>query len=81
MALKSQVCLIERNTEMSRKLMGILKKLREADNSYYQLCHLVRQGEQPREGFFLLLNLVEDQVGSMGGYADWMYQIHRQVQQ
>lgn len=66
---------------MSRKLMGILKKLKEADPSYYQICHLVRQGEQPREGFFLLLNLVEDQVGGMSGYADWLIQIHRQVQQ
>ncbi|KAI3742630.1 hypothetical protein L1987_60319 [Smallanthus sonchifolius] len=74
----SRVCLTERNNEMSRKLMGILKKLREADASYYLLCHLVRQGEQPREGFFLLLNLVEDQVGGMNGYADWMLQIHRQ---
>ncbi|MFS7902056.1 putative Zinc finger, Sec23/Sec24-type, sec23/Sec24, trunk domain, sec23/Sec24, helical [Helianthus anomalus] len=78
---RNQVCLTERNNEMSRKLMRILKKLREADKSYYQLCHLVRQGEQPREGFFLLLNLVEDQVGGMSGYADWMLQIHRQVQQ
>ncbi|KAD3338275.1 hypothetical protein E3N88_33796 [Mikania micrantha] len=78
---RNQVCLTERNNEMSRKLMGILNKLREADKSYYQLCHLVRQGEQPREGFFLLLNLVEDQVGGMSGYRDWMLQIHRQVQQ
>ncbi|KAI3676429.1 hypothetical protein L1987_86038 [Smallanthus sonchifolius] len=75
---RNQVCLTERNNELSRKLMGILKKLREADASYYQLCHLVRQGEQPREGFFLLLNLVEDQVGGMNGYVDWMLQIHRQ---
>ncbi|KAL7598534.1 hypothetical protein Lser_V15G27187 [Lactuca serriola] len=78
---KSQVCLNERENELSRKLMGILKRLREGDASYYQLCHLVRQGEQPREGFFLLLNLVEDQVGGMNGYADWIIQIHRQVQQ
>ncbi|XP_076934805.1 protein transport protein SEC24 A-like [Bidens hawaiensis] len=78
---KNQVCVTERNNEVSRKLMGILKKLREADASYYQLCHLVRQGEQPREGFFLLANLVEDPVGGMNGYADWILQIHRQVQQ
>ncbi|XP_076926747.1 protein transport protein SEC24 A-like isoform X1 [Bidens hawaiensis] len=78
---KNQVCVTERNNEVSRKLMGILKELREADASYYQLCHLVRQGEQPREGFFLLANLVEDPVGGMNGYADWILQIHRQVQQ
>ncbi|XP_071689468.1 protein transport protein SEC24 A-like [Rutidosis leptorrhynchoides] len=78
---RNKVCLTERDNEISRKLMGILRKLREGDASYYQLCHLVRQGEQPREGFFLLLNLVEDQVGGMNGYADWLLQIHRQVQQ
>ncbi|XP_071719687.1 protein transport protein SEC24 A-like isoform X2 [Rutidosis leptorrhynchoides] len=77
----SRVSLTERDNEISRKLMGILRTLREADASYYQLCHLVRQGEQPREGFFLLINLIEDQVGGMNGYADWLLQIHRQVQQ
>ncbi|GMP68605.1 hypothetical protein CsSME_00044389 [Camellia sinensis var. sinensis] len=34
---------------MPRKLMRILKKLREEDPAYYQLCHLVRHSEQPRE--------------------------------
>ncbi|KAL6978579.1 Protein transport protein Sec24A [Sarracenia purpurea var. burkii] len=77
----SRVNLCERDNEMSRKLMGILKKFREIDPSYYQLCHLVRQGEQPREGFFLLTNLVEDPVGGMNGYVDWILQIQRQVQQ
>ncbi|XP_002533043.2 protein transport protein Sec24-like At3g07100 [Ricinus communis] len=77
----SKVTLREHDTEMSRKLMEILKKLRESDHSYYQLCHLVRQGEQPREGFLLLMNLVEDQSGGTNGYVDWMVQIHRQVQQ
>ncbi|KAG5514504.1 hypothetical protein RHGRI_035799 [Rhododendron griersonianum] len=77
----SKVILCERDSEMSRKLMAILEKIREADPSYYQLCHLVRQGEQPREGFFLLANLVEDQAGGMNGYLDWILQIHRQVQQ
>lgn len=77
----SKVTLSEHDTEMSRKLMEILKKLRESDRSYYQLCHLVRQGEQPREGFLLLTNLLEDQIGGTNGYADWMLQIHRQVQQ
>ncbi|XP_059670933.1 protein transport protein SEC24 A [Cornus florida] len=77
----SRVSLSERDNEMSRKLMGLLKKFRENDPSYYQLCHLVRQGEQPREGFFLLGNLLEDQVGGTNGYVDWVLQIHRQVQQ
>ncbi|KAI8522968.1 hypothetical protein RHMOL_Rhmol13G0038400 [Rhododendron molle] len=77
----SKVILCERDGEMSRKLMAILEKIRVADPSCYQLCHLVRQGEQPREGFFLLANLVEDQAGGMNGYLDWILQIHRQVQQ
>nr|KAJ0192677.1 hypothetical protein LSAT_V11C800426250 [Lactuca sativa] len=77
----SKVSLGERDNEMSRKLMGILKKLRGADASYYPLCHVVRQGEQPREAFFLLSNLVEDAVGGMNGYVDWILQIHRSVQQ
>ncbi|KAK9279619.1 hypothetical protein L1049_013298 [Liquidambar formosana] len=77
----TRVSLCEQDSEMSRKLMGLLKKFRESDPSYYQLCHLVRQGEQPREGFFLLTNLVEDQIGGTNGYADWILQIHRQVQQ
>ncbi|XP_057997740.1 protein transport protein SEC24 A-like [Hevea brasiliensis] len=77
----SKVALSERDTEMSRKLMEILKKLRESDRSYYQLCYLVRQGEQPREGFLVLTNLVEDAIGGTNGYVDWMLLIHRQVQQ
>lgn len=77
----SRVSLYERDNAMSRKLMKILKTFRETDPSYYQLCHLVRQGEQPREGFFLLVNLVEDQVGGMNSYLDWILQIHRQIQQ
>ncbi|XP_037494590.1 protein transport protein Sec24-like At3g07100 isoform X2 [Jatropha curcas] len=77
----SKVTLGKHDTEMSRKLMEMLKKLRENDPSYYQLCHLVRQGEQPREGFLLLMNLLEDQNGGTNGYTDWMLQIHRQVQQ
>ncbi|XP_031100345.1 protein transport protein Sec24-like At3g07100 [Ipomoea triloba] len=77
----SKVCLHEQDNEMSRKLMGLLRKFRQSDPSYYQLCHLVRQGEQPREGFFLLRNLVEDQVGGTNGYMDWIVQLHRQIQQ
>ncbi|PIN18446.1 Vesicle coat complex COPII, subunit SEC24/subunit SFB2 [Handroanthus impetiginosus] len=77
----SKVSLSQRDNEMSRKLMKILNRFRESDPSYYQLCHLVRQGEQPREGFFLLTNLVEDQIGGANGYADWMLLLYRQVQQ
>ncbi|KAH7843926.1 hypothetical protein Vadar_022458 [Vaccinium darrowii] len=77
----AEVNLCEHDSELSRKLMKILKKFREIDPSDYQLCHLVRQGEQPRGGFFLLQNLVEDQVSSMNGYVDWIQQIRRQVQQ
>ncbi|XP_070051424.1 protein transport protein SEC24 A-like [Nicotiana tomentosiformis] len=76
----SKVSLQELDNEMSRKLMGLLKKQRESDRSYYQLCHLVRQGEQPREGFFLLAHLIEDPVGGSNGYQDWILQLHRQVQ-
>ncbi|KAK2975141.1 hypothetical protein RJ640_010821 [Escallonia rubra] len=77
----SRATLSERDNDMSRKLMRILKKLRETDQSYYQLSHLVRQGEQPREGFFLLSNLVEDQTAGVNGYLEWILQIHRQIQQ
>ncbi|KAK4441639.1 protein transport protein Sec24-like [Sesamum alatum] len=77
----SKVSLSPRDNEMSRKLMKILNKFRKSDPSYYQLCHLVRQGEQPREGFFLLGNLVDDQNGGANSYADWVLQLHRLVQQ
>ncbi|KAK4408104.1 protein transport protein Sec24-like [Sesamum angolense] len=77
----SKVSLSARDNEMSRKLMKILNKFRENDLSYYQLCHVVRQAEQPREGFFLLGNLVDDQNGGANSYADWILQLHRQVQQ
>ncbi|KAK9683569.1 hypothetical protein RND81_10G150400 [Saponaria officinalis] len=77
----SQVNLYESEHGMSRKLTGILNKLRESNPAFFQNCHLVRQGEQPREGLYLLANLVEDQTGGTSGYADWIMQIHRQVQQ
>ncbi|MBA0742576.1 hypothetical protein Gogos_015618, partial [Gossypium gossypioides] len=77
----SKVILSEHDNEMSRRLMRILKKLRESDPSYYQLPYLVRQGEQPKEGLLLLVNLLEDQIGGTSGYVDWIMQIHRQVQQ
>ncbi|KAF8396200.1 hypothetical protein HHK36_017813 [Tetracentron sinense] len=67
----SKVSLCERDNDVSRKLMGILKRFRESDPSFYQICSLVRQGEQPREGFLLLTNLVEQQTGGASGYVDW----------
>jgi protein transport protein SEC24 len=60
--------------------MKILKNLREKDPSYQQLCRVVRQGEQPREGFLMLSNLVEDQMAATSSYVDWIQQIHRQTQ-
>lgn len=66
---------------MSKKLLMMLQKFRESDPSYFQLIHLVRQGEQPREGFFLLMNLADDQNVGGSTYADWLLQLHRQVQQ
>ncbi|KAK7284452.1 hypothetical protein RJT34_19198 [Clitoria ternatea] len=80
-AESSKATLNEHDNEMSRRLRKVLEKLRNTDHAYYQLCHLVRQGEQPKEGFLLLANLVEDQMGGNSGYADWMLQISRQVQQ
>ncbi|KAG7024040.1 Protein transport protein Sec24-like protein, partial [Cucurbita argyrosperma subsp. argyrosperma] len=77
----SKVILRDHDNVMSRKLFETLQKIRESDASYYQLSHLVRQGEQPREGFLLLANLVEDQVGGTNSYVDWLLQLHRQVQQ
>ncbi|KAH9619758.1 hypothetical protein KSS87_018487 [Heliosperma pusillum] len=75
------VSLCESENETSRRLMGLINKMRESNPAFYRLCHLVRQGEQPREGFYLLANLIEDQTGGTSGYADWIMQIHRQVQQ
>ncbi|KAL8523037.1 hypothetical protein ACS0TY_013130 [Phlomoides rotata] len=77
----SKVRLSPRDNAMSRKLLKILQKFRESDPSYFQLCHLVRQGEQPREGFFLLSNLVDDPNCGATSYVNWILQIHRQVQQ
>ncbi|CAJ1977875.1 unnamed protein product [Sphenostylis stenocarpa] len=71
----------ENDNEMSKRLIKVLEKFRSTDRAYYQLCHLVRQGEHPREGFIFLSNLFEDQMGANKGYADWIIQISRQVQQ
>lgn len=64
---------------MSRKLSSLLNRIREIDPSSYQLCHLVRQGEQPRESI-LLNNLTDDPAGGTG-YVEYIQQIHRQIQQ
>ncbi|KAJ4886041.1 Protein transport protein Sec24-like [Raphanus sativus] len=77
----SKVTLEEQENGISKKLMRLIKKVRENDPSYHPMCLLVRQGEQPREGFLLLRNLIEDQMGGSTGYVDWMLQLHRQVQQ
>ncbi|ERN19877.1 protein transport protein Sec24-like At3g07100 [Amborella trichopoda] len=77
----SKVKIREQNNEVSRKLMRVLERMRKGDPSFYQHGLLVRQGEQPREGSLLLLNLIEDQIGGTSGYLDWMVQMHRQVHQ
>ncbi|GAB4832920.1 Protein transport protein Sec24A [Ancistrocladus abbreviatus] len=77
----SKVDLSESENEMSRRVMRLLNKFRDSEPSSYQLCHFVRQGGQPQEGIFLLANLIEDQIGGTSGYADWIMQLHRQVQQ
>ncbi|CAN7113221.1 unnamed protein product [Brassica rapa subsp. narinosa] len=75
----SRVTLQEQENGMSKKLMRLIKKVRENDPSYHPMCLLVRQGEQPREGFLLLRNLIDDQMGGSTGYVDWMLQLHRQL--
>lgn len=75
-----QIQLRECDNEFSRNFMKILGILREKNPSYHQLCRVVRQGEQPREGFLLLSNLVEDQMAGTSSYVDWILQIHRQTQ-
>uniref|UniRef100_M4CAK6 Protein transport protein Sec24-like At3g07100 n=1 Tax=Brassica campestris TaxID=3711 RepID=M4CAK6_BRACM len=77
----SRVTVQEQENGMSKKLMRLIKKVRENDPSYHPMCFLVRQGEQPREGFLFLRHLTEDQMGGSTSYVDWILQIHRQVQQ
>ncbi|XP_066348082.1 LOW QUALITY PROTEIN: protein transport protein SEC24 A-like [Miscanthus floridulus] len=76
----SKIQLRECDNGLSRNFMKILRTLREKDPSYHQLCRVVRQGEQPREGYLLLSNLVEDQMAGTSSYVDWILQIHRQTQ-
>ncbi|CAA6666223.1 unnamed protein product [Spirodela intermedia] len=77
----SKVNLVEQENSVSRNLMGLLGRLRAKDPSCYQLCHVVRQGEQPREGALFLSNLVEDQNAGISSYGDWVLHIYRQTQQ
>ncbi|KAJ6846321.1 protein transport protein Sec24-like [Iris pallida] len=76
----SKVALCEHDNEASRKLTRILNKLREKDPSGYQLCNVVRQGEQARETSLLLNKLIEDQTAGTSSYLDWILQIYRQSQ-
>lgn len=76
----SKAVLSELDNDISRRLVKILNRLRQKDPSSYQLCHLLRQGEQPRESFLLLPKLIEDQSAGANSYLDWILQIHRQSQ-
>ncbi|KAM0865788.1 hypothetical protein ACQ4PT_043047 [Festuca glaucescens] len=76
----SKIQLRECDNSYSRNFMAVLRTLREKDSSCFQLPRVVRQGEQPREGFLLLSNLVEDQMAGTSSYMDWILQIHRQTQ-
>jgi protein transport protein SEC24 len=73
------VQLNENGSEVSKKIMKVIKTLREKNLSGYPLVHIIRQGEQPREGFMLLSNLVEDQASGAASYVDWVLQVHRQT--
>lgn len=76
----SKVQFCSQDNEVSRKIKEIIERLRDEDPSYYQMVHVVKQGEQPREGVLFLSKLVEDQVAGGSNYADWILQIHRQSQ-
>ncbi|KAI5065089.1 hypothetical protein GOP47_0019784 [Adiantum capillus-veneris] len=56
----SKAAVVERDNDLSRRFMSLLKSLRVSNPAVYQQCHFVRQGDQPREGFLVLFNLVED---------------------
>lgn len=61
--------------------MCLLTRLRENDPSFFPLCQVVKQGEQPREGSLLLSMLVEDLFAGYSSYVDWIMQMYRQSQQ
>ncbi|MCO5549252.1 hypothetical protein L7F22_002719 [Adiantum nelumboides] len=77
----SKAAVVERDNDLSRRFMSLLNSFRISNPALYQQCHFVRQGDQPREGFMVLFNLVEDRPAGTIGYADWMIQIFRQVKQ
>lgn len=72
---------MEQETAISKRLMSVLQALRQSCPAVYQLCTVVRQGEQPREGTFMLSNLLEDRTAGANGYAEFVVQIYRQVSQ
>lgn len=76
----SKAVLCELDNDTSRTLMKMLNRLRHKDSSCHQICHMVRQGEQPRESSLLLSKLVEDQSAGTNSYLDWILQIYRQSQ-
>lgn len=76
----SKVQFCQQDNDVTRKIRTILQQLRNDDPSYYQLVHVVRQGEQPRESVLFKSKLVEDQVAGGSNYSDWILQIHRQSQ-
>ncbi|KAH7279438.1 hypothetical protein KP509_37G019900 [Ceratopteris richardii] len=69
------------NNNVSKRFATLLKSLRSRNPAVFQQCHFVRQGDQPREGFLVLFNMVEDRPAGLVGYADWMSQLFRQVKQ
>eukprot|EP00249_Psilotum_nudum_P020257 c27624_g1_i1 orf=387-3641(-) len=77
----SKVAVVEQNNDLSKRFIAFLKAIRENNLAVYQQCVMIRQGDQPREGTLVLLNLVEDRNAGSFGYIDWMVQIYRQVQQ
>lgn len=76
-----QVPVLEQDNDLSKSFTSLLKSFRLSNPALYQQCLFVRQGDQPREGFLVLFNLVEDRPAGSIGYAEWMVQIFRQVKQ
>uniref|UniRef100_R7W628 Retrovirus-related Pol polyprotein from transposon TNT 1-94 n=1 Tax=Aegilops tauschii TaxID=37682 RepID=R7W628_AEGTA len=74
----SKIQLRECDNNHLRDFMAVLRAPRERDSWRYQLPCVVRQGEQPREGFLLLSNLVEDQMAGTSSYMGWILQVDRQ---
>ncbi|KAJ7531587.1 hypothetical protein O6H91_14G050000 [Diphasiastrum complanatum] len=77
----SKVAVSEQNNDLSKRFHGFLTQLKGSNHAVYPPIILVRQGDQPREGILLLANLVEDRNVGLPGYAEWMIQLYKQVQQ